>query len=60
MCTEQSYPSRELNGEARPIIADKPVVGQPPLFVNVRRVSCAFPRGAITHSGIMTAKRPVI
>lgn len=39
MCTEQSYPSKQLNGVARPIMADKPVVGQPPLFVNVKRTS---------------------
>ncbi len=59
MCTEQSYPSKALNGVLRPIMADKPVLGQPPLFVNVRRTSCAFPRGAKTHRGMMTAKRPV-
>jgi hypothetical protein len=60
ICTEQSYPSKQLNGEERPIMADKPVLGQPPLLVKVRRTSYAFPRGARTHRGIMTAKRPVI
>jgi hypothetical protein len=60
MCTEQSNPSKELNGAVRPIMAEKPVVGHPPLFVNVKSTSTAFPRGAMTHSGMMTAKRPVI
>lgn len=37
-----------------------PVVGQPPSLVNLRRTSLAFPRGASTHRGMMTAKSPVI
>ena len=60
MCTEQSYPSRELKGDARPIMADKPVLDQPPLFVNVKRTSYTFPRGAKIHRGIIIAKRPVM
>lgn len=60
MCTEQSYPSKALKGEASPIIADNPVVGQPPLFVKVKRTSYALPRGAKTHRGMIIAKRPVM
>ena len=59
MCTEQSNPSKQLKGVLRPIMADNPVVGHPPLFVYVKRTSAAFPRGAMTHNGMMTAKKPV-
>jgi hypothetical protein len=49
MCTEQSNPSKQLNGTVRPIMADKPVDGHPPLFVNVKITSAAFLRGPMTH-----------
>lgn len=39
MCTEQSYPIKQLKGVVRPIMADKPVVDQPPLLVNFNRTS---------------------
>lgn len=58
MWTEQSKPMSELRGVMRPIIADTPVVGQPPLLLNVKRTSEALARGAMIQSGMMMAKRP--
>lgn len=45
-------------GASKPIIADRPVVGHPPLFVKFKRASLALDRGAITQSGMMMAKKP--
>jgi hypothetical protein len=47
-------------GASKPIIADRPVVGHPPLLVKVRRASWAFDRGAMIQSGMMMAKKPRI
>lgn len=58
MCTEQSYPIKAVNGAVNPIIDESPVVGQPPLFSKWNRTSDAFPRGARTHIGMNTAKKP--
>ena len=58
ICTEQSYPTITLKGVVRPIIADNPTVGQPPLFWKTSKVSCAGARGPKTQSGIMMANRP--
>ena len=56
--TEQSYPMRAVNGAVSPIIADRPVVGQPPLLVNVSKAVFAVARGAITQRGMTTARNP--
>ena len=49
---------RAVSGAVSPIIEDKPVVGQPPLFSKFNRTSDAFPRGDNTHIGMKTAKNP--
>lgn len=59
MWTEQSYPMSTLKGVVKPIIADRPVLGQPPLLLNSSKATCGFARGAITQRGIMIAKKPV-
>ena len=58
MCTEQSYPINTFSGVTNPIIAESPVVGQPPLFWKSSSATCAGARGAITQSGTMMAKMP--
>lgn len=58
ICTEQSYPINAVNGAVNPIMDDKPVVGQPPLFSKLSKTSDAFPRGDKTHIGMNTAKNP--
>ena len=42
-------------GEVRPIMAESPKLGQPPLLLKVSMASFAVARGAITHSGMMIA-----
>lgn len=49
---------RAVSGAVSPIIEDKPVVGQPPLFSKLSRTSDALPRGDNTHIGTKTAKNP--
>lgn len=46
-----------LIGDVKPIIADTPVVDQPPLLLNSSKI-CGCARGAITHKGMMMAKKP--
>ena len=58
MWTEQSYPMSTLMGVVKPIIADSPVVGQPPLLVNSSKVVRASARGPIIQRGMMMAKKP--
>lgn len=47
-----------LKGVVKPIIADRPVLDQPPSLLNSSKAVCAFARGAITQRGIMMAKKP--
>ena len=58
MWTEQSNPIITLSGVVKPIIADKPVLDQPPKFVKTSKASCALSRGAMTQRGIMMAAHP--
>lgn len=46
-----------LIGDVKPIIADTPVLDQPPLLLNSSK-TCGCARGAITHKGMMMAKKP--
>jgi len=41
-----------------PMVAARAESFHPPLLVNLRIVSCALPRGAVTQSGMMTMKTP--
>lgn len=47
-----------VRGAVNPIIAERPVVGQPPLFSKFSKTSEAFARGESTHIGMNTAKKP--
>lgn len=58
MCTEQSYPIKTFRGVTKPMTADSPVVGQPPLLTNDSSAVCGDARGAMTHNGTMMAKMP--
>ena len=58
MWTEQSYPMSTLKGVVKPIIADRPVLGQPPLLLNSIKAAYGLARGAIIQRGIMIAKMP--
>ena len=57
MWAEQSSPRSELSAVESPIIADTPVVAQPPLLLKSMRTD-ASARGAMTQSGMMMANRP--
>ena len=56
--TEQSYPMRAVMGVVRPIIAESPVEGQPPLLEKFKMTFSGCARGASTQSGINTAQKP--
>ena len=47
-----------LKGVVKPIIADRPVLDQPPKLVNTNKASYVLARGAITQRGMMMANRP--
>jgi hypothetical protein len=58
MCTELSYPTKELQGVRTPIIEATPAFSQPPGFVNEKMTSWVLPRGDVTHRVTMTAAQP--
>lgn len=58
ICTIQSSPSREVIGVSKPIITDVPVLLQFPPLLNSRNTALALLRGAVTHNGMIVAKKP--
>ena len=56
--TTQPYPIVEAVGTSNPTIAERPVLLQPPSFLNSVKTALALLRGAKVQRGMMTANSP--